>query len=253
MNIFKTLSDTLLNQEFEEVQNTLVSLDDYKKLAYLYSKIENSIAVLSDMKSNESYIYYGKIAAELGMYEKDMVDSISSIWEEDIFNKIHPDDLLQKHIQELRYFNLLKSMQVDERFDYYVSSLIRMQNRKKEYVPMRHRMFYVSNLVNGDLWLALCLYNFEIRKSDIIVPENMIINSVTGEVIHLNQKHSNVLSIREREVLKFIRDGKMSKEIADLLSISINTVNRHRQNILEKLRVDNSIEACRIAERMNLF
>lgn len=253
MNIFKTLSDTLLNQEFEEVQNTLVSLDDYKKLAYLYSKIENSIAVLSDMKSNESYIYYGKIATELGMYEKDMVDSISSIWEEDIFNRIHPDDLLQKHIQELRYFNLLKSMQVDERFDYYVSSLIRMQNRKKDYVPVRHRMFYVSNLVNGDLWLALCLYNFEIRKSDIIVPENMIINSVTGEVIHLNQKHSNVLSIREREVLKFIRDGKMSKEIADLLSISINTVNRHRQNILEKLRVDNSIEACRIAERMNLF
>jgi DNA-binding NarL/FixJ family response regulator len=45
----------------------------------------------------------------------------------------------------------------------------------------------------------------------------------------------------------------MSKEIASDLSISINTVNRHRQNILEKLHVDNSIEACRIAKGLNLF
>jgi len=45
----------------------------------------------------------------------------------------------------------------------------------------------------------------------------------------------------------------LSKEIADTLSISINTVNRHRQNILERLRVNNSIEACRIAEFMGLL
>ena len=37
----------------------------------------------------------------------------------------------------------------------------------------------------------------------------------------------------------------MSKEIAILLSISIHTVNRHRQNILSKLKADTSIEACR--------
>ena len=45
----------------------------------------------------------------------------------------------------------------------------------------------------------------------------------------------------------------MSKEIASTLSISINTVNRHRQNILEKLHVSNSIEACRIAKGLKLL
>ena len=45
----------------------------------------------------------------------------------------------------------------------------------------------------------------------------------------------------------------MSKEIALLLSISIHTVNRHRQNILSKLKADTSIEACRIAEYMHLI
>ncbi|MCG4719976.1 response regulator transcription factor, partial [Bacteroides intestinalis] len=50
-----------------------------------------------------------------------------------------------------------------------------------------------------------------------------------------------------------INKGKMSKDIAQTLSISINTVNRHRQNILEKLQVNNSIEACRIAKELHLL
>ncbi len=45
----------------------------------------------------------------------------------------------------------------------------------------------------------------------------------------------------------------MSKEIADLLSISIHTVNRHRQNILEKLHVSNAMEACRMARMMGVL
>ncbi|MBP7498932.1 MAG: response regulator transcription factor [Chryseobacterium sp.] len=47
-----------------------------------------------------------------------------------------------------------------------------------------------------------------------------------------------------------IQDGKRSKEIAELLFISINTVNRHRQNILEKLRVGNMTEACAMATKL---
>jgi DNA-binding NarL/FixJ family response regulator len=40
------------------------------------------------------------------------------------------------------------------------------------------------------------------------------------------------LTIREREVLKLIAEGKSNKEIADLLFISVHTVERHRANIL---------------------
>lgn len=57
----------------------------------------------------------------------------------------------------------------------------------------------------------------------------------------------------KKEILQLINKGKMSKDIAQTLSISINTVNRHRQNILEKLQVNNSIEACRIAKELHLL
>jgi DNA-binding NarL/FixJ family response regulator len=46
-----------------------------------------------------------------------------------------------------------------------------------------------------------------------------------------------VLTHREREILKLLSDGKSSKEIGDLLFISLRTVQNHRANIMRKLKV----------------
>ncbi|MDE6409047.1 MAG: helix-turn-helix transcriptional regulator [Muribaculaceae bacterium] len=48
---------------------------------------------------------------------------------------------------------------------------------------------------------------------------------------------SGELSIREKEVLKELARGKTNKEIADILSISVNTVITHRKNISTKLGI----------------
>ncbi len=63
----------------------------------------------------------------------------------------------------------------------------------------------------------------------------------------------HILSEREKQVLRLIDRGMMSKHIADSLFISINTVSRHRQRILQKLKVSNSIEACRIAKNLGII
>jgi DNA-binding NarL/FixJ family response regulator len=63
----------------------------------------------------------------------------------------------------------------------------------------------------------------------------------------------DILSNREVEILRLIEKGLKSKEIASELFISINTVNRHRQNILKKLQASNSIEACRIAKSLKII
>jgi DNA-binding NarL/FixJ family response regulator len=47
----------------------------------------------------------------------------------------------------------------------------------------------------------------------------------------------DVLTSREKEVLKLIAEGRSSKEIADLLFISVRTVERHRANIMDKLQI----------------
>jgi len=52
-----------------------------------------------------------------------------------------------------------------------------------------------------------------------------------------NGTPQEVLTHRELEILKLLSDGKSSKEIGDLLFISLRTVQNHRANIMRKLKV----------------
>jgi DNA-binding NarL/FixJ family response regulator len=63
----------------------------------------------------------------------------------------------------------------------------------------------------------------------------------------------DVLTARELEVLKLIAEAHSSKEIAALLVISIKTVERHRQNILDKLGMRDRVELTRYAIRRGLI
>ncbi len=57
------------------------------------------------------------------------------------------------------------------------------------------------------------------------------------------------LTTREREVLKLIAEGKSSKEIADLLFISVFTVNNHRASMMEKLKLKKATDLVKYAIR----
>lgn len=250
MDIKKELSNELLKQVFIQEAPSGTRLDEFRRIAAGYASTENVIAVLSDMQTNTSYLYYGGIAETLGLAKRGTSEVIHSIWEEAIFTRIHPDDLLDKHLQELRFLHFLKGLPDKVRTDYYIESRIRMQNMQKEYIWIRHRMYYIATHADGYVWLALCLYGF---SPDL--PANcLMINSVDGTMEEWDKETcKGLLSKREKEILLLIEEGKSSKEIAETLSISVNTVNRHRQNILEKLQVDNSMQACRMARELKLL
>jgi DNA-binding NarL/FixJ family response regulator len=63
----------------------------------------------------------------------------------------------------------------------------------------------------------------------------------------------DVLTPRELQVLKLIAEAHTSKEIAAELVISVKTVERHRQNILEKLGMSDRVELTRYAIRRGLI
>ncbi len=72
---------------------------------------------------------------------------------------------------------------------------------------------------------------------------------LTGAVMSLNlaDEHTDLLTMREREVLKLLAEGKKAQEIARILFISVNTVRRHRYNIMEKLNLKNMADLIKYA------
>jgi DNA-binding NarL/FixJ family response regulator len=57
----------------------------------------------------------------------------------------------------------------------------------------------------------------------------------------------DLLTTREREVLKLVSEGNTSPQIAALLYISVRTVQHHRNNMMVKLGLDNTVDLIRYA------
>lgn len=250
MNVIDKLNQELFKQDFSEEGLYSEELNSYQHIACNYARMEKAIAVLSDMHANASYIFYGGFSKVLGM-QPTSYNKVYSIWEEEILKQIHPDDLSEKYLQELRFFHFIKHLPKNKRADYYLLHKLRMRDASGSYIPVLHRLFYISIPSHNSVRLALCLYNPLV----IDIPhKSMVVNSTNGQVIVLGEQNdSKILSVREKQVLRLIDKGMSSKDIAKLLSISINTVSRHRQEILSKLQVRNSIEACRTAKDLRLI
>ena len=61
------------------------------------------------------------------------------------------------------------------------------------------------------------------------------------------------LTLREREVTKLIAEGKKSREVAEYLSVSLKTVEKHRSNLMRKLDLHNVSAITKYAIENNLI
>jgi len=245
-------SDEILNQAFAGELDPKMSLEKYRHVAFIFSVLQNSLAILTDLKSRKNYIYHGAISEHIGIGERMTSEISESIREESILNCIHPDDLKSKYEMELQLFHYIKNKPPQERLNYYLAMKVRVKEKNHLYIPLELKVFYASSA--DSIQLVLYIYSFtSANYADQNTP-GTIINSSNGETFSsVDFQIKNILSKREIEILKEIARGNASKEISDKLHISKNTVDRHRQNIIEKLRVKNSTEACHAATLMGII
>lgn len=232
------------------------TVTECRQLIRSLTGVNNGCAVLSDLATNQSYFSIGTFGDFLGLTADDLSQEVIQSLDEDcIYHHIHPEDLVDKRMLELKYFLFLCEQPVDKRLKYRSNCRIRMQNRKGDYRYITNQTQILRNSPCGSMWLALCQYELSPDQSHQPGINSQITNNETGEVIalSLSEARASILSEREKEILLLIKEGLLSKEISAQLGISIHTVNRHRQNILLKLNVDNSQEAIRTAEIMRLL
>jgi DNA-binding NarL/FixJ family response regulator len=68
-----------------------------------------------------------------------------------------------------------------------------------------------------------------------------------------NRPDSDPLTLREREVLQLVAEGKTTKEVAERLGIGIKTAESHRTRIMAKLEIRNTAGLVRYAVRRGLI
>lgn len=64
---------------------------------------------------------------------------------------------------------------------------------------------------------------------------------------------NSILSPRELEILKLYAVGKTTKEIAEMIFVSVKTVGTHKQHILEKLAIKSTTDMVKYALKNNLI
>jgi len=86
-----------------------------------------------------------------------------------------------------------------------------------------------SELVNA----IRAVYSGEAVLSPAIT--RLLLEDYLNRDIHSERDDPKALSSREREVLQLIAEGKTSREIAEILNLSVKTVQSHRTNLMQKL------------------
>lgn len=251
VSIEDQLTSTLLQQTFLDGEN--LDIEEYKKSVASYVQIEQCVAVLSDFKADCSYIYSGNFGELFGLPSEDFL--IDSAFEDCIFNKINADDVTERHALELQYLEYIKSLEGEEYRKYSTFSRLRTSDSENP-TYINHRTMCLKKLSNGSFWLALCLYSPSGNLKSSTGIDGKIVNMQTGETIDVERYKpltESLLSKRELEILKLVAKGNNSGQIAELLNISVYTVRRHRQNIIQKMQVSNTTEALRTAYVMGLI
>jgi len=231
-------------------------LAQYNDRIAVTAAIDNACWVITDASADYCYVHTGTFGRLLGLTgDAEMHTGFGSSDEDIIYNRIHPEDLVGKRMLEYDFLKFADKLNDVGMLRYKAVCRIRIRNNRNEYMYVNNSTQVLQRSPNGRIWLILCGYDLspEQSASPDIFPR--IINNETGEttVVSLTDKRAHILTGREKEVLRLIKKGKLSKEIADVLGISVHTVNRHRQNILEKLSVGNSMEAVTAAMAMRIL
>jgi len=90
-----------------------------------------------------------------------------------------------------------------------------------------------------------CYYSPEVLSRIVVTPQGAMLPSS-------RRSRASTLTQRELEVLRYLARGLAKKEIASLMHISVNTVNRHSDSLMAKLDIHDRVQLAGFAIREGL-
>jgi two-component system response regulator NreC len=108
--------------------------------------------------------------------------------------------------------------------------------------------YVLKSKTASDLLLAIR----EVRRGNMYLSPG-ISAAVVREMLHKGSLRKEVLTLRERQVLQLVAEGKSTKELAGILGISDRTGGSHRSRIMDKLEIHETAGLVRYAIREGLI
>ena len=96
--------------------------------------------------------------------------------------------------------------------------------------------------------------------NDVVRGKTYVTPDIAGELMQAYQKnqpgeniHKQKLTERQKEILQLIAEGHSAKEIANILSISARTVERHKYNMMQQLNIKTTVDLIKLAIKENII
>ncbi len=244
---FKFLSQ----YQFDERLLDYTVMQEHIKLLNVLSEISNSGIQVFDMNKKETIYLSSNFGKMLGYMPADY-EGLNHLFFQ---SKIHPEEQTQLALNGIATLKIFTAFSREEKLNHKVIDEYRMLNAGNKYVRVIEQYQVLELDKAGQIWLLFSIVDISPNQESENFTRPQLLNFKTGNLISLEmpQKPELELSKREVEILKLVKDGFLSKEISSRLSISVHTVNTHRQRLLKKLNANNSHEAVVFASKFGLL
>lgn len=159
-----------------------------------------------------------------------------------IFEATHPDDIERHGNGRSKLFNLANDLYIAEQGNYSLSTNLRIRNLYGNYSNLLFQLYvFYSQLPHKSAYFLSVHTNlnpfFRRKHGHHYYVGNIIRNFryPDDELLVLGHPFTD----REFEIIKLIKEGFSSEQIAKKLFLSVHTVNTHRKNILSKAGMKN--------------
>ncbi len=249
----RKLTELFNAQKFYESELDYSNLERHIGFVKQLAIVENSSMSIFDIYQKKYVFIQSKLLSLLGIDLEEMI----KLGPQHFYRIMHPDDLpflIKTHYQ---FTEFIMKLDKEEKKEYKLIYDFRLKDVRGKYTWFVNQMLPLELDKNGNVWLMLITYDLLPSRSKSQTASRKVVNVRTNQ-IHFFAEDSkedkkNNLTKREVEILGLLAKGMASKKIADELFLSVNTVNNHRRNILEKTKSENTAMAIKYGLSLGLL
>jgi DNA-binding NarL/FixJ family response regulator len=203
--------------------------------------VQDGLAML--LKQNPKFLIIGQVATAYELFDF-IKNNIPDLILMDIslpkMSGIEATKIIKKDFPQIKI--LMLSMYCSQ--DFILNSIKAGANGYISKTVSRQELFQaINSVMNGELFFGKNVQNSIIQN---------FVNAANNQLFP-NSDQLDLLSPREKQILKLVAEGLTNQQIADQLSISIRTVETHKTNILKKLNLKNTVELVKFAIKNNII